>query len=476
MIATATLPEPSYRTIRKRRSAIRLSPENLELYNAIDRTDREILKLAESIKVNGLHEPLIVTEDNFLVSGHRRFTALGIINQVLVPCRVLPVRRDAMSHDEYVALLRDHNRQRYKDVAEQVRETLIDIDPEEAHQALRHLRTKSIYAAEFNGLDTLHIEGEKHRCEISDQKADHVKYALQVVNTDRREYWPLSVRAVHYALLNYAFLRNIPREIPYKNDDDSYQATSDLLTRMRLNGDLPWNAFDDGTRPFEEFPAFDNVRQYVRQEIESLFTGYWRKLLQTQPNHIEVLCEKNTIYSMAMKVTEEYRIPTSSARGFNSIDPWHDLYLRFKRSKKERLIVIIMSDYDPEGEMIPQVGGRTLRDDFDLSQDRFSIIKAGVTLEQIREHSLPSANFAKESSSNYDWFVNRNGGRDEVYELEALEPHVMLDALQSTIDDVIDLDLFNQEVLTERDESAYIKAARKAAMESLKGLLNDSAQ
>ena len=77
-------------------------------------------------------------------------------------------------------------------------------------------------------------------------------------------------------------------------------------------------------------------------------------LLQTQPNHIEMLVEKNTVYHMVLRVTEKYQIPTSSGRGFNSIDPWHDLYQRYIDSGKQRLIVIVLSDLDPEGEMIPK--------------------------------------------------------------------------------------------------------------------------
>jgi hypothetical protein len=91
--------------------------------------------------------------------------------------------------------------------------------------------------------------------------------------------------------------------------------------------------------------------------------------LQSQPNRIEVVCEKNTIYHMVLKVTEKYQIPTSSGRGFNSIDPWHDLYERYVDSGKDKLIVIVLSDFDPEGEMIPQAGGRTLRDDFGVDED-----------------------------------------------------------------------------------------------------------
>jgi len=455
-----------YKIVRKRVASLRPSPENLQLYRSLA-DDPDIYALAESIKQNGLQEPLVVTLDNYIVSGHRRHGALRLNQQVVAPCRVLPVRRDSMMTDEYIALLREHNRQRHKSVAEQVREELVDINPEEAYRHLREQRNKSVHALEHNGVETLDIEGIKRRHGISGQKTAHVEHIKQVVFHDRREYWPLSVRGVHYALLNYTFLRNIPRKLPYKNDDESYQATSDLITRLRLNGSIPWEAFDDGTRPLKEFNAFQNAREFIRQEVENLFGCYWRNYLQTQPNHIEVVCEKNTIYHMVLRVTEQYQIPTSSGRGFNSIDPWHDLHQRYEASGKKRLIVIVLSDFDPEGEMIPQVGGRTLRDDFDV--DDVKIIKAGVTREQIDKYKLPPQNFAKETSSNYDWFVDRNGD-DTVYELEALEPEAMLNDLDEVIRSVIDVDLYNREVAAEQDEAAYLESARTKAVETLKGL------
>jgi hypothetical protein len=455
------------RFVRKRVASLKPSPENLLLYHPIDPNDPEIIKLANAIAQNGC-DPLIVTPDNYIVSGHRRHVALIRNGQTFVSCRVLPQRRDAMSRDEYVALLRAWNHQRPKSVAEQVREELVDINPEEAHRKLRQLRDKTIWAPEQNGVTTLKIEGTKMRCNISDQKADHVKYVKRVVFEDRLKYWPLSVRGVHYALLNYELMRNLLRQLPYRNDDESYHATSNLITRMRLNVSLPWEAFDDGTRPFKEFRAFPNVRGFVRQEIERLFAGYWRDLLQTQPNHVEVLCEKNTIYHMVLRVTKKYQIPTSSGRGFNSIDPWHDLYERYRASGKQRLIVIVLSDFDPEGEMIPQVGGRTLRDDFGVRY--FDIIKAGVTRTQIDNYGLPAQNFAKETSSNHQWFVNRNGGDDTVYELEALEPENMLGDLESVVQSVLDLDLFNREAAIEQEEAAYLAAVRKTAADALQGL------
>jgi hypothetical protein len=476
---TETNQTTSYRLTRKRVASLKPSPENLQLYGDPEQ-EQDLGKLVASVRKNGILEPLIITEDNYIVSGHRRHAALRVIEQVFTPCRVMPVRRDSMPTDEYVALLREHNRQRNKTVAEQVREELVDIDPDAAFRRLREQRSESVFAAEYNGVEALEIEGAKIRHAISEEKAEHVKYVKKVVFEDRRAYWPLSVRGVHYPLLNYKFIRGhywphrdapdfgTRRELPYQNDEGSYNATSDLITRLRLIGEIPWEAFDDGTRPIKEFRAFENVRQFIRQEVNNLLAGYWRDLLQTQPCHVEVVCEKNTVFHIVQRVTSQYQILTSSGRGFNGIDPWHDLYERFLDSDKERLIVIVLSDYDPEGEMIPQVGGRTLRDDFGI--DDVTIIKAGVTREQIERYNLPPMNFAKETSSNYAWFVKRNGGDDTVYELEALDPEDMLGDLDEIIRSVIDVDLFNREVEREREEAAYLEAARKAAAEALKGL------
>ena len=83
-------------------------------------------------------------------------------------------------------------------------------------------------------------------------------------------------------------------------------------------------------------------------------------------------------------------------RGFSSIDALHDLYTRFEESEKHTLVVIVLSDHDPEGEEIPQVIGRTLRDDFDVRISRLEIIKAAITrvsaihwIRNCRTHWMP---------------------------------------------------------------------------------------
>jgi hypothetical protein len=466
------------RTVRKRVASLRPSPENGRLYRAPE-DDPDLDGLADSIRKNGLRELPVITADNYIVSGHRRHAALQRLGQTWVTCRVLNVRRDAMSQDEYIALLRDHNRQRNKTAAEQMREELVDIDAESAHANLLRLRDHSVNAARHNGVCPLVIEGTKRRYNISDDKAEHMKHVLQIVE-ERRDYWPLSVRGVHYPLLNFHFVRGYywphrdepdygtKRTLYYKNDQGSYDATSDLITRLRLNGTIPWEAFDDPTRPATDLRPFQNVREFIREEVENLFDGYWRDLLQSQPHYVEVLVEKNTVYHMVTQMTRRYVIETRRARGFNAIDSLHDIHQAYLGSGKDRLVLIVLSDYDPEGQMILHDAGRRLRDDFGVNN--LQIFPAGVTREQVERYQLQPMNFAKETSSNHDWFVERNGGDGTVSELEALDPADMLADLERVIQSVLDLDLFNREAAAEQEEAATLEAARRVAGEALQGL------
>src|SRR2546429_343180 len=58
--------------------AIYPSPENAELYSPVLPDDEKTIELSNSIKVNGILEPIVITRDNFIVSGHRRHVAARI--------------------------------------------------------------------------------------------------------------------------------------------------------------------------------------------------------------------------------------------------------------------------------------------------------------------------------------------------------------------------------------------------------------
>ena len=68
--------------------SIRPSPENGQLYRPVVADDPEIVKLAESIRSDGIREPLVLSADGWLLSGHRRHAAARLAGLAEVPCRI----------------------------------------------------------------------------------------------------------------------------------------------------------------------------------------------------------------------------------------------------------------------------------------------------------------------------------------------------------------------------------------------------
>jgi hypothetical protein len=121
--------------------SMRPSPENEKVYRPVDRRDPDVKSLAKSIREHGVQEPIVISADGYILSGHRRHTAARMARLTEVPCRVNPIRRDT-DPDGFIRLLREFNRQRVKSFDEVVREEVLSANPEEAYRALLEARAE----------------------------------------------------------------------------------------------------------------------------------------------------------------------------------------------------------------------------------------------------------------------------------------------------------------------------------------------
>jgi hypothetical protein len=137
-------------------------------------------------------------------------------------------------------------------------------------------------------------------------------------------------------------------------------------------------------------------------------------------------------------------------RGFCSASPLKELATRFHASGKGRLVLLVVSDFDPEGMEIPQAIARSLRDEHDVD---VSVVKVALTAEQFAERDMPAGGEAKKSSRNYQKFVRQFG--ETAYELEASEPADLQTILRDAIDRVIDIDLVNAELPPKRSTRPF---------------------
>lgn len=434
---------------------IKPSPENDKLYRSVNPDDPQTISLADSIRQFGIVEPLVLTLDNFIVSGHRRFAAAKLAGLKFVPVRREEIRR---SDPDFVRLVREYNRQREKTLDERLREEIVSVNVDDAYSSLvQHRQQASQISAQQVTLGRC-----RERSGISAAKQPMLD-AIQHILQERKSFWPMSDRTIHYALLNLKPLRHASKpESTYENTLQCYKDCCDLLTRARLCGIVPMEAIADETRPVTIWKTKATPGEFIRAELDSFGKDYWRDLLQSQPNHVEILVEKNTVEPIVQTIAARYTIPLTSGRGFCSIPPRQQMLQRYRKSGKDRLILIVVSDFDPEGESICESFARSMRDDFECD---ISAVKAALTYSQTQELELPPALTAKDTSSRYAGFVQQFG--HDVYELEALPPEQLQDLVDNAVRSVIDVDLFNAEQEKERSDSQWLDLTRRRLMAAM---------
>jgi hypothetical protein len=162
--------------------AICPSPENEKLYRPVSTRDPEVIALAHSIREHGLREPIIVTTDGYILSGHRRYVACKLAGLTTLRCRVENVHS---SDPQFIVLLREYNRQRVKLFDEVVREEVLSMAPEEGHRILiEHRETQSRVK-----VNAIAIEGTQVRAPITSAKRPFLDRILAYPD-EQRDFWP----------------------------------------------------------------------------------------------------------------------------------------------------------------------------------------------------------------------------------------------------------------------------------------------
>jgi hypothetical protein len=337
-----------------------------------------------------------------------------------------------------------------------------------AHDRLRRRKAKV-------KVERIHIREGKPRKKISSAKMDFLA-AVQNVIAALREYWPLSLRQIHYALFSNVagdppLIHGSKPDSTYRGDKRSYDALKDLVTRARHEGSISYEVIDDPTRPVMTWDVHPNLSSYYEYEMEEILNDYLRDLMQSQPHHIEIIAEKNTLQNVLNPVAWKYRIPITFGRGQNTTRPLYNIARRYKESGKDKLILLIASDLDPDGDAIAHSNAQRLRDDHGIYN--VEAIRVALTFDQVRRLKLPeSFERAKKDSKNYKRYHEEHPN-DFVWELEALAPKVLQQLLANATQSVIDKKAFNAEVSHERlDDAPYNAAVREKVLATLRREIN----
>jgi hypothetical protein len=431
-------------------------------------------EFAASIRDDGQLEAIHITLDDFIISGHRRYAACRFLGKETIRCVRDPI---LSTSPEFLQRVRNSNRQRVKSIDEMLREEVVSANPEEARRELLKFRKRKERTTQ-EGIYM--IEGQMRRHDISDDKRPFLEAVIKVLE-ERKAYWPLTVRQTHYGLLNNPPLKlanrgeTVWRSVKgtmkecrnrYSNDVQSYKTLDDLTVRARIDGLIPWNAIHDPTRNVVTWAVHPNPQPFLSQELNNLFKGYNRDYQRSQPNHIEIVIEKSTVENIVTPVAMDYIINVTPERGQCSLPPRQKMAERFKKSGKGKLILLLMGDHDPDGETIVNAFCKSMRDDFDIPMSKLEPRWICLNRQQVETLELPPAMSAKETSVNYDKFVEKYDST-ATYELEAVPPAQMQEIVRAAIESVLDKKAFDAEQKAEEQDAAEIETVRRRVFAAL---------
>jgi hypothetical protein len=227
---------------------------------------------------------------------------------------------------------------------------------------------------------------------------------------------------------------------------------------MRITGMIPMDWIDDETRPVTTWHVYNNPADFIQEQLDDFLKGYRGNLLKSQPHHYELLGEKNTCNVVLKRVAQKYRMPLTSGRGYASLPPRYKMAERYRESGKDKLVLFVVSDFDPDGDEICRSFGRSMRDDFGI--EAVHAIKLALTYEQTQEFELPPALDAKPDSPQYQKFFDRYGSSD-AWELEAMPPELLEKTVSEGIESTINSELLTKELEAEDNDWNRLNEVRE---------------
>lgn len=234
------------------------------------------------------------------------------------------------------------------------------------------------------------------------------------------------------------------------NSDRNYKTLGGIINDARLAGAMDWNYIQDRTRNVRgNFAGYQDPGQF----LDGIANQYIEALWEGQTYRPEVWVEKEALADVVSQACASDRVPYFSCRGYVSQSEMYSAAKRFERRREAGLIpvVIHLGDHDPSGiDMTRDIADRL----YLMAYGDVRVLRIALNMDQITQYQ-PPPNPAKVTDSRAEGYISEYG--HESWELDALEPSVLTDLIQTTIDDYVDRDLLEQARAHEAEQEARIR-------------------
>lgn len=261
-----------------------------------------------------------------------------------------------------------------------------------------------------------------------------VEKANEIIGSYEAQGFKLTLRQLYYQFVAQDLLQN---------NQKSYDNLGGIVKKAREAGLISLDAIEDRTRWLRNKSHWNNPQQILNAAIKSYEVDKWENQLYRP----EVWIEKDALVGVIERVCEELDVPYFSCRGFGSLSELWRAGQRFKRYIEggQRPLVIHLGDHDPSGIDMTRDNAKRLSL---FAENTIQIQRIALNHEQVEEYS-PPPNQAKKTDSRARGYIEKYGASS--WELDALDPSVIVGLVRDAIDSVRDQSLWQEAEQREKD-------------------------
>lgn len=273
-----------------------------------------------------------------------------------------------------------------------------------------------------------------------------IDMANQIIDEYQQQGFSLTLRQLYYQFVSRDLISNTQRE---------YKRLGGIINDARLAGLIDWYAIEDRTRALRGLSHWDNPSEIIRSAAQSYRIDKWAE----QKYRPEVWIEKDALVGVIEQVCNHHDISFFSCRGYTSQSEMWAAAQRFQGYMRngQRPYLIHLGDHDPSGKDMT----RDIEDRLSLFLDTpepFPVRRIALNWDQIEEYA-PPPNPAKITDSRAHGYIAEFG--KESWELDALEPSVIVDLIEEEIYAIRDLDCWKEAVKAENEGRTRLEQLAK---------------
>jgi hypothetical protein len=268
-----------------------------------------------------------------------------------------------------------------------------------------------------------------------------IEQANEIIAEYSAQGFDLTLRQLYYQFVSRDLISNQQKE---------YKRLGSIINDARLSGMIDWDSIEDRTRNLQRLSHWNSPSEILETCASQFKFDRWKY----QEYRVEVWIEKDALVGVIEDVCNKHDVPYFSCRGYTSqSEMWvASRRLGLYHSAAQQIPVIIhLGDHDPSGiDMTRDITNRLNI----FAPGKISVDRIALNRDQIDAFN-PPPNPAKTTDTRYQTYILEYG--EESWELDALEPRVMVDLIEETIMKLKDKDAWAATIEREDEEKAKLQ-------------------